>query len=310
MPTQSPYDVIIVGGGPAGLTAGLYTSRAKLKTAIIEGSAIGGRMAEAWEIENYPGFVESINGYDLTQRMHEQTNKFGVEHIQTGVNGIEDQGPLKIVKTSLGEYAGKVLIIAGGSERRKLGIPGEKELIGRGVSFCATCDGPFFRNKTVAVVGGGNGALNEAIHLTHFAEHVYVIHRRDKLRATPVLQEKARSDPKISFIFNADVVAIEGSDTVERIIIKDVINGDESIKQVRGVFIAVGLIPNTEYLKGAIALNQFGAVITNVKMETNVPGIYAAGDVRADSVRQVVSAAGDGATAASYAQEYLTGIKA
>jgi thioredoxin reductase (NADPH) len=266
-------------------------------------------MAEAWEIENYPGFVEVINGYDLTQRMHEQTNKFGVEHIQTGVNGIEDKGSYKVVKTRLGDYQAKALIIAGGSERRKLGVPGEKELVGRGVSFCATCDGPFFRNKIVAVIGGGNGALNEAVHLTHFAERVFIIHRRDSLRATPVLQEKAKSDPKISFIWNTDVVAIEGKDSVERLKLINTKTGDESILEVGGIFVAVGLIPNTDYLKGVVDLDRNGAVVTNVRMETSVSGIYAAGDVRADSARQVVSAAGDGATAASYAQNYLSGIK-
>ncbi|MDV2989217.1 MAG: thioredoxin-disulfide reductase [Dehalogenimonas sp.] len=309
MPAPSQYDVIIIGGGPAGLTAGLYTGRAKLKTAIIEGSAIGGRMAEAWEIENYPGIVEPINGYDLTQKMHEQTIKFGVEHIQTGVTGIDLADGHKIVKTALGDYAARALIIAGGSERRKLGVPGEKELAGRGVSFCATCDGPFFRNKIVAVIGGGNGALNEAIHLTHFAEKIYIIHRRDKLRATPVLQEKAKADNKIEFLWNTDVTAIEGDGTVERLKLKNVLNGKETILPVGGVFVAVGLIPNTDYLKGVVELNKVGAVITNENMETNIPGVYAAGDVRANSVRQVVTAAGDGATAASNAQDYLSGIK-
>lgn len=306
MPIKSRFDILIIGGGPAGLTAGLYTARAKLKTAIIEGSGVGGRMAEAWEIENYPGISEPINGYDLTQKMHEQTVKFGVEHIQTGVTGIKVKDSEKIVITPLGEFAGRALIIAGGSERRKLGIPGEKELVGRGVSFCATCDGPFFREKIVAVIGGGNGALNEAIHLTHFASKIYVIHRRDKLRATQVLQDKAKADSKIDFIWNTDVTAIMGENSVNKIIIKNVKDGKESDLAVGGVFIAVGLIPNTDYLKGVVNLNKYGAVITNEKMETNVPGIYAAGDVRENSARQVVTAAGDGATAATYAQDYLS----
>lgn len=306
MSAPSRYDVIIIGGGPAGLSAGLYTARAKLKTLIIEGSAIGGRMAEAWEIENYPGFTEAVHGYDLGQKMYEQATRFGAEHAQTSVTGIRIDARDKIVTTPIGDYAAPAVIIAGGSERRKLGVPGETELTGRGVSFCATCDGPFFREKAVAVVGGGNGALNEATHISHFASKVYVIHRRDSMRATKVLQEKAFSDPKIEFIWNTEVTAIEGKDSVERLKLKNVQTGAESALPAQGVFIAVGLIPNTGYLQNIISIDQYGAVITNDKMETNVPGIYAAGDVRANSVRQVVTAAGDGATAALYAQKFIS----
>lgn len=306
MSAPSRYDIIIIGGGPAGLSAGLYTARAKLKTLIIEGSAIGGRMAEAWEIENYPGFTEAVHGYDLGQKMYEQATKFGAEHAQTSVTGIRVDGGEKIVTTPIGDYAAPAVIIAGGSERRKLGVPGETELTGRGVSFCATCDGPFFREKVVAVVGGGNGALNEATHISHFASKVYVIHRRDSMRATKVLQEKAFSDPKIEFIWNTEVTAIEGKDSVERLKLKNVQTGAESALPAQGVFIAVGLIPNTGYLQNLINIDQYGAVLTNDKMETNVPGIYAAGDVRANSVRQVVTAAGDGATAALYAQKFIS----
>jgi thioredoxin reductase (NADPH) len=306
MPAASRYDVIIIGGGPAGLTAALYSARGKLKTLVIEGSAIGGRMAEAWEIENYPGFTEPVHGYDLGQKMFEQANKFGVEHAQTSVIGIKVDGTDKTVTTGLGDYVAPAVIIAGGSERRKLGVPGEKELTGRGVSFCATCDGPFFREKVVAVIGGGNGALNEATHISHFAGKVYVIHRRDSMRATKVLQDKAFADPKISFIWDTEVTAIEGIDSVERLKLKNVKTGGESTLELQGVFIAVGLVPNTDYLKGLVNIDPYGAVITNDKMETNVPGIYAAGDVRANSVRQVVTAAGDGATAAVYAQKYIS----
>jgi len=306
MPAPSRYDVIIIGGGPAGLSAGLYTARAKLKTLLIEGSAIGGRMAEAWEIENYPGFTEAVHGYDLGQKMYKQTNKFGVEHAQTSVTGISIDGSDKTVATLIGDYIAPAVIIAGGSERRKLGVPGEKELAGRGVSFCATCDGPFFRDRVVAVAGGGNGALNEATHISHFASKVYVIHRRDSLRATKVLQDKAFADPKISFIWDTDITAIEGEGSVERLKLRNVKTGEESTLDVGGVFIAVGLVPSTAYLKGVVEMDPYGAVITNDKMETNVPGIYAAGDVRANSVRQVVTAAGDGATAAIYAQKYIS----
>ena len=306
MPSPSRYDVIIIGGGPAGLSAGLYTARAKLKTLLIEGSAIGGRMAEAWEIENYPGITEAVHGYDLGQKMFEQATRFGVEHAQTSVTRISLDGADKTVATNIGDYIAPAVIIAGGSERRKLGVPGEKELTGRGVSFCATCDGPFFRDKVVAVIGGGNGALNEATHISHFASKVYVIHRRDSMRATKVLQDKAFADPKIEFIWHTEVVAIEGEGAVERLKLKNIKTGEASELPVGGVFIAVGLVPSTEYIKGVVDIDQYGAVITNDKMETNVPGIYAAGDVRANSVRQVVTAAGDGATAAIYAQKYIS----
>ncbi len=305
-PAPSRFDIIIIGGGPAGLTAALYSARAKMKTLVIEGSAIGGRMAEAWEIENYPGFTEPIHGYDLGQKMFEQANKFGVEHAQTSVLGIKVDGFDKTVTTSIGDYIAPAVIIAGGSERRKLGVPGEKELTGRGVSFCATCDGPFFREKVVAVVGGGNAALNEATHISHFASKVYVIHRRDSLRATMALQDKAKADPKINFIWDSEVTAIEGEDSVEDLKLKNVKTGAESTLPVGGIFIAVGLVPNTDYLKTIVLMDDYGAVITNDKMETNVPGIYAAGDVRSNSIRQVVSAAGDGATAAVYAQKYIS----
>jgi thioredoxin reductase (NADPH) len=236
--------------------------------------------------------------------MFEQANKFGVEHAQTSVTGIKVDGKSKTISTNIGDYTAPAVIIAGGSERRKLGVPGEKELTGRGVSFCATCDGPFFREKVVAVIGGGNAALNEATHISHFASKVYVIHRRDSLRATMALQDKANSDPKINFIWDSEVTAIEGTDSVERLKLKNVKTGADSTLPVGGVFIAVGLVPNTDYLKGVVAMDDYGAVITNDKMETDVPGIYAAGDVRANSIRQVVSAAGDGATAAVYAQKY------
>jgi thioredoxin reductase (NADPH) len=306
MPSPSRYDVIIIGGGPAGLTAGLYTARAKLKTLLVEGSAIGGRMGEAWEIENYPGFTEAVNGYDLAQKMYQQATRFGVEHAQTSVTAITLSGADKTVTTPIGDYMAPAVIIAGGSERRKLGVPGEKDFTGRGVSFCATCDGPFFRDKVVAVIGGGNGALNEATHISHFASKVYVIHRRDAMRATKVLQDKAFADPKIEFIWNTEVAAIEGEGAVERLRLKNVKTGEESVQPVGGVFIAVGLVPNTQYLKDLVAMDEYGAVITNDKMETSIPGIYAAGDVRANSVRQVVTAAGDGATAAVYAQKYIS----
>ncbi len=299
------YDVVIIGGGPAGLTAGLYTSRAKLSSLLLERGIIGGKITEAERVDNYPGFPEGISGSDLTLLMHEQATKYGLNTAIAEATGIELGDEQKIVKTTKGDFAGKAVIIAGGSLRGKLGVPGEQEFTGRGVSYCATCDAPFFADKPVAVIGGGNVAIYEAMHVAKFASKVTVIHRRNKLRATPVVQDKAFAEPKIEFLWNTVVDEIEGKDLVERLKLHQVLTGEKSTLNVSGIFISVGLKPDTDYLKGTVPLNEQGYIITNENMETEVPGILAAGDIRRNSIKQTITAAGDGATAASYTQKFI-----
>lgn len=299
------YDVIIIGGGPAGLSAGIYTARARLKSLLIERGLVGGQIVNAERLDNYPGFPEGISGAKLAGLMHEQATKYGLEATMAEVTGIKPEGRQKVVETNEGSLTAKAVIIASGCHRQKLGVPGEDELTGKGVSYCATCDGAFFRELPVAVVGGGNAAITEALHLAKFANRVTVIHRRDQLRATPVIQEKAFSEPKIDFLWNSVVEKIEGEDLVKRIRLRNVKTNTESNLDVSGVFVSIGFIPNTEYLKGLIPLDETGAIITNIKMETEVAGIFAAGDIRQNSPRQVIAAAGDGATAAIQVTNFL-----
>ena len=303
---KKEYEVVIIGGGPAGLSAGLYTSRARLKSLLLEKGAVGGQIIEAELVENYPGFLEGISGYKLTQLMHQQATKFGLKIIIGEVTDIELYKEQKIIKTTEGNFTGKAVIIAGGSERRKLGIPGEEQFGGRGVSYCATCDAPFFQEQQIAVVGGGDAAITEALHLAKFASKVIVIHRRDQLRATRILQEKALSEPRIEFLWNTIVTKIEGKDLVESLNLRNVKTGENSILDVAGIFVSVGLEPKTDYLKDTLPLDAAGHIITNEKMETETPGIFAAGDIRHNSARQAICAAGDGATAAIYAQKYIS----
>jgi len=303
---KNEYDIIIIGGGPAGLTAGIYTARTKLKSLLIERSAPGGKMAEAIWVENYPGFPEGISGYDLSKLMQKQAAKYGLETLMATVTDIGVGDKNKTVKITDGQFSAGAVIITGGSERRRLDVPGEKEFTGKGVSYCATCDGPFFQDKAVAVIGGGNAAISEAIHLTKFATKVTVIHRRDQLRATDILQERALSEPKIEFLWNTAVSVITGDKLVEGIELKNLKTGKTGDLKLSGVFVSIGLIPNTEYLKGIVPLDDYGHVITNLRMETEIPGIYAAGDIRHNSIRQVIAATGDGAVAAVYAKKYLS----
>jgi thioredoxin reductase (NADPH) len=302
------YEVVIIGGGPAGLTAGLYTARAGLTSILLDKGIFGGQITYAEHVENFTGFPDGINGMELGEKMHQQARKHGLNTINAEVIGLEIKGGLKTLKTTEGDFTGKALILAGGAVRRKLGVEGEGKLSGRGVSYCAVCDGSFFRDQKLAVIGGGDTAITEALHLTHFASQVTIIHRRDQLRATHVLQTKVQADPKIDFALDTVVTAIEGEDNVERIKLLNVKTGNTSVKEVGGVFIAVGTMPDTEYIKGLVLLDEQGYVITNEKMETVVPGILAAGDIRHNSARQAITAAGDGATAAIYAQKYLTEV--
>jgi len=276
------YEIVIIGGGPAGLSAGIYTSRARLNSLLIEKVVAGGQILEAELVENFPGFPEGISGSELGELMHQQATKYE------------------------GDFAARAVIIASGSERRKLGIPGEEALTGRGVSYCATCDAAFFRELPIAVAGGGNSAITEALHLAKFASKVTVIHRRDQLRADVIIQEKAFAEPRIDFLWNSVVEEIEGENSVKQIRLRQVKTEGKSILEVAGIFISIGSTPNTDYLKGILELDNDGHIITNDRMETNIPGIFAAGDIRHNSARQVITAAGDGATAAIYAQEFLT----
>jgi len=300
------YDVVIIGGGPAGLTAGLYASRAKLSSLLVEKGLVGGQIANAERVENYPGFPEGISGVELGQLMHQQATKYGLKTLLAEVTGIELQGEQKVIRTTEGDFMAKVVIIAGGSERQKLGVPGEEEFVGKGVSYCATCDAAFFREQPVAVVGGGDAAITEALHLAKFASRVTVIHRRDQLRASRILQEKASSEPKIEFRWNSIVEKIAGGDLVKGIRLRQVKTGEESALEVAGIFMSIGLKPNTDYLKSILSLDVTGLIITDEKMETKIPGIFAAGDIRHNSARQVITAAGDGATAAIYAEKFIS----
>jgi len=298
-------DIIIIGGGPAGLTAGIYAARARLDTLLIEKLMVGGQIATAGIVENFPGFPKGINGLELTRLMHEQATGFGLKTIMAEVTGLELSGVFKTVRTTEGDFTTRAVIVAGGSVRSKLGVPGEEEYAGRGVSYCATCDGAFFRDKTVAIVGGGNVAVSEAIHLTHFASKVIVIHRRNQLRADRILQEKVFADPKIEMRWDSVVTEIKGEDFVSELKLKNVKTGQESTLPVDGVFISMGLKPETDYLKGVLLLDDGGYIVTTERMETEVPGIFAAGDIRHNSGRQAICAAGDGATAAMSAERFL-----
>jgi thioredoxin reductase (NADPH) len=305
MTMAKEYEVIIIGGGPAGLSAGIYTARSRLSCLLIEKVMIGGLIANAEMVDNYPGFPDGISGMEIGALMQRQATRFGLETLITEVNGLELKGARKTVKTLDGDFTAGAVIAASGSEHLKLGIPGEDEYTGKGVSFCATCDGYFFQDRTVAVVGGGNAALSEALNLTKFAAKVIVIHRRDELRATRIVQEKAFAEPKIEFRLSSVVESIEGENTVNKLKLRDTASGEISTLEVNGVFVAVGFKPNTEYLRGILPLDKIGYVTTNEKMETEVPGIFAAGDIRSSSIRQVVSAAGDGSTAAIYAERFI-----
>ncbi|MBI4186977.1 MAG: thioredoxin-disulfide reductase [Chloroflexi bacterium] len=303
--SDTAYQVIIIGGGPAGLTAGLYTCRARLGSLLLERGAVGGQITVAEQVDNYPGFPEGISGYDLGQLLYEQATKYGLKAIFAQATGIELRGGQKVVKTTQGDFAASAVIVASGSERTKLGVPGEDKYTGRGVSYCATCDAAFFRDRPVAVVGGGNAAVSEALHLAKCASRVTVIHRRNQLRATGVVREKAFAQPNIDFLWDTVVEEIAGKDFVESISLRNVKTGQKSAVDIAGVFVSVGFRPNTDYLKGLLPLDATGAIITDVRLETGVPGIFAAGDVRQHSARQAIAAAGDGATAAIYAERFI-----
>ncbi|MFA5366958.1 MAG: thioredoxin-disulfide reductase [Dehalococcoidia bacterium] len=300
------YDVIIIGGGPAGLSAGIYAARARLRTMLIEKGMFGGLIANAELVENYPGFPEGISGFDIGERMYQQASRFGLETLSAEVAGVDLLNEIKIIKTTGGDLSARAVIIASGAERRRLGVPGEDIFVNRGVSYCATCDGALFRDRTVAVVGGGDSAVEEALFLTRFASKVFIIHRRDKLRASKTAQERALSHKGIEPIWDTVVDKIKGDGKVSELALRNVKTGKASKLAVDGVFIYVGQIPNTGYLKEQISLDKEGYIITDDRMETGIKGVYAAGDIRKNSSRQVITAAGDGATAAISAEKFLS----
>ncbi|MFC1898867.1 thioredoxin-disulfide reductase [Chloroflexota bacterium] len=304
--SENKYDIVIIGGGPAGFTAGLYSARGHYSSLLIERGMFGGLIANAGLVENFPGFPEGINGLELCDLIQKQAMKYGLQTLIADVSGIKPEKGQVGIKTNEGDMSAKAVIIAGGSEHQKLSVPGEGEYTGRGVSYCATCDAPLFHDKAVAVVGGGNSAVSEALHVAKFATKVTMIHRRDQLRAGKLLQKRAFAEPKIDFCWNSEVTAIEGGDFVESIKLNEVKTGKESALDVSGVFVSVGLKPNTDYLKNILSLDDLGYIATNEKMETSVPGVFAAGDIRHNSVRQTITAAGDGATAAVYATRYIS----
>ena len=254
------YEVIIIGGGPAGMTAGLYTSRSRLKTLLIETGLLGGQITTTELIENYPGFPEGINGSELSQLMEEQAKRFGLEIIQQEVIEVRLEGDRKVVRTHESDYYSKTLIISSGTEYRKLGIPGEDAFIGRGVSFCATCDGAFFKDSRIVVVGGGDSALTEALFLTKFAKEVTIIHRRDALRATKIYQERTFANPKINFLWNSVVQEIKGDKMVQSILVKNVKTNEVKEVQTEGVFLFVGISPKTQFLKGLVQMDEGGYI--------------------------------------------------
>lgn len=302
---MASYDVLIIGGGGAGLTAAIYTSRANLKTLLLEKLTPGGQIALTDMVENYPGFPDGVTGTEISMRMEEQAKRYGTEVQYEEVESIAKNGSGFKVKTPKSTYDARAVIVASGASFRTLGAPGERELTGRGVSYCATCDGAFFKGKEIVVVGGGDSAMQEGLFLTRFVTKLSVVHRRDKLRASPILQDRAKSNPKFNFIWDSAVTRINGDKKVERVRIKNLKSGEERDFKTDGVFIFIGHDPATKFLQGFVALDEKGYVKTNEQLETSVPGVFAAGEVRAGGVKQLVSACGEGCAAALSAQEYV-----
>jgi thioredoxin reductase (NADPH) len=299
------YEVIIIGGGPGGMTAGLYTSRARLSTLLIESALFGGQMTTTELIENYPGFPQGVTGDELSHLMEDQAKKFGMKTVTEEVVSISLEGDVKMVQTHESSYRCEALIVSTGAEYRKLGVPGEKEFAGKGVSYCATCDGAFFRDNQIVVVGGGDSALTEALFLTKFAAGVTIIHRRDALRGTKIYQERALASPKIKFLWSSIIQEIKGDSTVHSINVKNVKTGEIREVQTEGVFLFVGLAPRTQFLKGVVQMDEAGYILTNEDCETSAKGIFAVGDCRKKLLRQIATAVGDGATAAFAAEKFL-----
>ena len=302
------YDLVIIGGGPAGLTAGLYASRARLKVLLVEKAVPGGQILVTDWIENYPGFPEGISGFDLSQRIAEQAGRFDLEIGTDEVRSIEVEGGIKKINLNNETITSHALIIASGASPRKLGIPGEDQFFGKGLSTCATCDAPFYKDRVVAAIGGGDTAVQESIYLTKFARKVYLIHRRDELRATKILQERALANEKIEFLWDTIPTGVSGLFNVDTVSLKNVKTNEARDLKVDGCFVWVGILPNTGFLNNSVTVDDSGFIVTDMKMETSVPGIFAVGDVRDTPLRQIASAVGDAAIAAFSAGHYVENL--
>lgn len=305
---NAEYDLVIIGGGPAGLTAGLYAARARLNVILIEKAVPGGQVIITDWIDNYPGFPEGLSGPDLVEKLTEQVNRFDLKIEYNEVVSVDLSGPVKKLTLNDRIITAHTIIIATGASPKRLGIPGENTFYGKGVSSCATCDGPFFKDRVVAAVGGGDTAVQETVFLTKFAKKVYLIHRRNKLRASAILQERAFANDKIEFVWDSMLTRINGLTHVEAVSLENVKTGDKTELAVDGCFIWVGIIPNTNFLVDAVKLDDNGFVIADLNMETSVPGVLAAGDVRTTPIRQIATAVGDAAVAAFTAEQYIENL--
>jgi thioredoxin reductase (NADPH) len=309
MQSVNMEDLIIIGAGPAGLTAGLYAARARLKTLLLEKLSPGGQVLMTDWVENYPGFPDGISGFDLVDKMRRQAEKFDLVIENQEVSRLELSPGKKVVVTDKGNLETRALILTSGATPRKLGIEGEELLIGKGVSYCATCDGPFYRDQEVALIGGGDTAVEEAIFLTRFAAKIHLIHRRDELRATKLLRERVMALDQVHIMWDTVPTRIVGDTEVKGVDLKNVKTGKTSHLPVQGVFVFVGYIPNTELVKGQLELDKLGFVVTNNDMQTSVPGVFAAGDIRSKILRQIATAVGEGATAVFAVERYLESLK-
>ena len=299
------YDMIVVGGGPGGYTAALYAARAGMQVAVVEKLAAGGQMAQTHQVDNYPGFEDGIDGIDLADKMQDQAHRFGAETIYAQVEQLELEAVPKTVHTDQGDYFAKTVVIATGANPRKLGLPMEQEFTGRGVHYCAACDGMFYRGNTVVVVGGGNTAAADALALSRIAQKVYVVHRRDTLRATKLYHKPLLEAKNVEFLWNSAITALEGDGRLSSVVVKDLQNGQERSLEVNGLFVSIGRVPATALVEGQLQLDQAGYIQAGENTESSLPGVYAVGDVRSKQVRQIVTAVADGAVAAHAAESYL-----
>lgn len=300
------YDTVIIGSGAAGCTAALYASRAGLDTLMIEKMAPGGQMALTDIIDNYSGFDEGIDGFTLGMKMHQQAERFGTKTEYADVNDVDFSKDIKVIKTDIGDFYGKTVIIASGANPRELGIKGEQELLGRGVHYCAHCDGNFYKDKIAVVVGGGNSAVSDALYLSHIAKKVIMVHRRDTLRATRIYHEPLMACENIEFLWDSALDEIIGDDKVAKVTVKNLKNNEITEIPCDGVFVSIGRKPATDYLAGKIDLDENGYIIAGETTKTNIDGVFAAGDIRTKALRQIITAAADGAIASHFAEEYLS----